>query len=314
MQTWKFSIKPDSDDGFDAFAKCKELGLVGIGWSHGYEEHQPSDYEEAKVLIKKQWGKSEINEIKKLFFEIQPGDHLWMQKDGHYYLCIAGAKKYIGREICEDFRRYDLGHAIDAKWLKVPDELVCGSIQRGIIAQRMIQKINLSYAEIDMSQHIANKLQENQNWFPKFNMSLLKEMIETIDEQSLFGIMSPDDVEDIVASKLQTEGWILIKSTCFRSKPKFEFSMTNREGNTGLVQVKSGYQPVNLPPRNYKEYLNEGNKIFLFTTHPDPYPGEKIQNIQCISKKDLIEWIKNHCPVLSPTIKLKLLLWGITAA
>lgn len=306
MQTWKFTIKPDSDDGFDAFAKCKELGLVGIGWSHGYEEHQPRDYEEAKELIKERWGKSEINEIKKLFFEIQPRDHLWMQKHGHYYLCVAGEKKYIGKEICEDFRRYDLGHAIDAKWIKVPDELVCGSIQRGIIARRMIQKINLSNAEINLNQHIEKKLKEDQNWFPKFNHNLVKERIETIDEQSLFGIMSPDDVEDVVASKLQTEGWILIKSTCFRSKPQFEFSMTNHEGKIGLVQVKSGNWPTNLPPSDYKQYLHEENKIFLFTTHPDPYPGEQIQDIQCILKRELIEWMKNHCPVLSPTIKLKL--------
>lgn len=306
MQTWKFSIKPDSDAGFDAFAKCKELKLVGIGWSHGYEERQPRDYEEAKELIKKKWGTSEINEIKKLFSEIQPGDHLWMQKHGHYYLCVAGEKKYIGREICEDFRRYDLGHAIGATWIKVPDELVSGSIQRGIIARRMIQRINLSNVEISLDQHIETKLREDPNWFPKFNLDIVKERIETIDEQSLFGIMTPNDMEDVVASKLQTEGWILIKSTCFRSKPQFEFSMINREGKSGLVQVKSGNWPISLPPIRYKEYLNEGNMIFLFTTHPEPYPGEEIQNIHCISKQELIEWMKNHCPILSPTLKLKL--------
>ena len=82
-----------------------------------------------------------------------------MQKYGHYYLCVAGEKKYIGREICEDFRCYDLGHAIDSKWIKVPDELVIGSIQRGIIARRMIQKINLSNAEINLNQYIEKKLQ-----------------------------------------------------------------------------------------------------------------------------------------------------------
>ena len=61
MQTWKFSIKPDSDKGFDPFLKCKELGMVGIGWSHGYEERQPKDFEDAKELIKKEWNTSRLS-------------------------------------------------------------------------------------------------------------------------------------------------------------------------------------------------------------------------------------------------------------
>jgi hypothetical protein len=102
MQSWKFTIKPDSEMGFDAFHKCKELGIVGIGWSHGYEQEQPKDYSHAKELIRKFWGGGDtINEVETLFFRIRPGDHLWMHRDGFYYLCIAGTKQYLAREICE---------------------------------------------------------------------------------------------------------------------------------------------------------------------------------------------------------------------
>jgi hypothetical protein len=310
MQTWKFSIKPDSDKGFDPFLKCRELGLVGIGWSHGYEERQPKDYEEAKDLIKKQWGAAEISQIHKLFYEIMPGDHLWMQKYGHYYLCVAGAKKFIGREICEDFRRFDLGHAIEAKWLKVPDELVCGSVQRGTIAQRMIQRIYLSEAETRLNQFIESNLNTNPSWFPVVDNAAVSRILDTIEEESLFGLMSPDDVEDIVASKLQTEEWILIKSTCFRSKPQFEFSMINNNGVTGLVQVKSGKQPSSLNPSEYREYLRGGNRIFLFTTNPTPYMGEPVDNVYCLARGEIIGWMKNHSMLLTPPVKLKLILHG----
>ena len=86
MQTWKFSIKPASDEGFDPFLKCKELGLVGIGWSHGYEQQQPKDFDEAQELIKKEWDVPDIPyQINTLFDEIKPGDHLWLRKNGHYY-------------------------------------------------------------------------------------------------------------------------------------------------------------------------------------------------------------------------------------
>lgn len=307
MQTWKFSIKPDSDEGFDPFLKCKELGMVGIGWSHGYEEKQPINFEEAKELIKKQKGPSDIpKQIYKLFDEIKPGDHLWMQKYGHYYLCIAGTKKYIGREICEDFRRYDLGHTIEATWIEVPDDLVCGSVQRGTIAQRMIQRINLSEAEVRLNRHIAANLSANPSWLPSIDIEAVSSVLNTTDQESLFGLLSPNDVEDIVASKLQTEGWILIKSTCFRSKPQFEFSMINNDGDTGLVQVKSGRWPSPLNPAEYEEYLRGNNKIFLFSTHPKPYQGERVENIICLAKSELIKWMKNHCNLLTPTVKLKL--------
>lgn len=306
MQTWKFTIKPGSDDGYDPFQKCKELGLVGIGWSHGYENQQPDNYEEAKNLIKSKWGKSEIKEVKKLFFGIKAGDHLWLQKKGHYYLCVAGSKQYLGRNICEDFRRYDLGHAIDAKWLQVPDELVCGSVQRGTIAQRMIQRIKLSSSEIKLNKLLEMKLTENPKWFPKLDLDCLSERVKQMDSNCLFGIMSPDDVEDIIALKLQTEGWFLLKSTCFRSKPQFEFSMTNCEGKTALIQVKSGRVPAALRPEKYKSHLTCNNMIYLFSTNPCPYPGEQFSNIICVDKNEIKQWVTLNHTLLSQTMKLKL--------
>jgi hypothetical protein len=310
MQTWKFSIKPDCEKHFDSFLKCKELGLVGIGWSHGYEELQPKDFEEAKELIKAKWGSSDIPQIHTLFFDIMPGDHLWMQKYGHYYLCIAGAMKYIGREICEDFRRYDLGHAIEAKWLEVPDELVCGSVQRGVIAQRMIQRIGMSEVESRLNQYIASNLNADRSWFPVVDSAAVVRCLDTIDEESLFGLMSSDDVEDIVASKLQTEGWVLVKSSCFRSKPQFEFSMVNPDGGTGLVQVKSGKCPNALTPSDYGEYLRGGKRVFLFTTHPTPYPGDPVNDVHCLTRGEIVSWMKAHPMLLTPTVKLKLTLQG----
>ena len=73
----------------------------------------------------------------------------------------------------------------------------------------------------------------------------------------------------------------------------------------GLTR-STGTGPISLPPESYKEYLNEGNTIFLFTTNTQPYPGEEIQNIHCISKQALINWMKEHSSVISPTMKLNL--------
>ena len=60
------------------------------------EEQQPKDFDEAKELIKKEWDSSDIPyQINKLFYDIKPSDHLWMQKYGHYYLNMGGEQKNI---------------------------------------------------------------------------------------------------------------------------------------------------------------------------------------------------------------------------
>lgn len=307
MQSWKFTIRPDSETGFDAFYKCKELGIVGIGWSHGYEQEQPRDYSHAKDLMRNHWKTDTIaREIDKLFSDMKPGDHLWMHRDGFYYLCIAGQKHYLAREICEDFRKYDLGHAIEARWIKVPDSLVSGSIQRGVIARRMIQKIDLSPVELLLNKYLQQNLEKDPAWLPTIDKAGLTDEIKKMTQDALFKLMSPDDVEDVIAAKLQTEGWILLKSTCFRSKPKFEFSMTNMDERVCLVQVKSGNRPDSLPPSEYEQYLNGANEIFLFSTNPEPYPGVCPQGIKCFTKEEVTQWMKSNYCLLSPTLKIKI--------
>lgn len=229
-----------------------------------------------------------------------------MHRDGIYYLCIAGTKQYLAREICEDFRKYDLGHAIEAKWLKVPDELVSGSIQRGVIARRMIQRINLQDVEVRLNLYLQQNLERDPSWFPTINNDTVEADIERMSQDELFGLMSPDDVEDVIAAKLQTEGWVLLKSTCFRSKPTFEFSMINGKGTVGCVQVKSGNWPDSLAPVAYEQYLTGHKEIFLFSTNSNPYPGTCPQGIKCFTKEEVVQWMKSNCQILSPTLKIKL--------
>lgn len=189
----------------------------------------------------------------------------------------------------------------------MPDELVSGSIQRGVIARRMIQRIYLRDVEVRLNIYLQQNLGKDPSWFPTVDKSSLSDKIERMTQDDLFGLMSPDDVEDVIASKLQTEGWILLKSTCFRSKPKFEFSMINTNERVGLVQVKSGNWPDSLAPSEYKQYLTGQNEVFLFTTNPNPYPGVCPRGIKCFSKEEVAQWMKSNYRVLPPRLKIKLL-------
>jgi len=306
MTTWKLTIKPDNIEGFDPFQLCQEKSLVGVGWSGAYKEKQATDIAEAKLLVEAEYQKWPYP-IKYLIEDVKQGDHIWLHKDGNYYLCKASDKIALGKEIDNDFINYDLGHARKVEWVTVPEIYVTGSIQRGTIAQRMIQRIWITEKEQEFHEILFGKLLKNPEWQPNINETTLKNKISKMKTSDLFSLMTPDDTEDIISAYLQSQGWILIKSTCFRSKPVFEFSMLNQNHETCQVQVKSGKHPNPLSPAEYEKYTGLQKTIYLFSTNRNPYPGPAIHGIKTIAHQEILKWIQKNIWAL--TIPLKHRLW-----
>ena len=306
MNTWKLSIKPDSKEGFNAFDFCKKNSYLGVGWSWAYEEENAKNTNDAKRLVTKKFNNWPY-QLRDLLESVKEGDHLWIHQQGDYYLCIAEKEIIFGRDISDDFRSYDLGHVRKAKWIKVPDIFVSGSIQRGTIAQRMIQRIHITQKEQEYSCLLADRLSEDENWRPSIDNILLQEHILKLNKFDLFSLMSPDDMEDIVSAYLQDQGWFLVKSTCFRSKPVFEFSMHNKDHKICNVQVKSGKYPDPLNPLVYKNFANDNNLVYLFSTNRDAYQGEQVPYVIPIKHEDIINWLTNN--LWSLTLPLKTRLW-----
>ena len=306
MNTWKLTIKPDSSEGYDPFSLCKDKSILGIGWAGAYTEKQASNINEAKLLVNEKYKKWPYA-IKYLIEDVKAGEHVWIHKYGKYYLCKAEDEIKFGKAIDDDFINYDLGHARKAKWVNIPEIYVSGSIQRGTIAQRMIQRILITEKEQQFHEILFDKLSDNQDWKPNISEANLSKLISNIQINDLFPLMSPDDVEDLVSAYLQSQGWVLIKSTCFRSKPVFEFSMLNSDNKFCNVQVKSGKYPNPLRPSDYSQFITDNNIVFLFSTNRDPYPGKSINGIFTISHKDILNWIIDN--VWALTIPLKLRLW-----
>jgi len=309
MNTWKFTIKPASEKGFNAFEFCKKNSYIGLGWSGAYAEKNPTNYDEAKPLLKKIYNKVPY-QVKHLLESVKENDHLWIHKAGKYYLCIAGKEILYGYDISSDLLKYDLGHIRKVEWLEIPEIFVSGSIQRGTIAQRMIQKIKISEKEQEYSILLAKELTKNIEWKPVVNDTKLQENLKLIDIYQLFSMMSPDDLEDIVSFYLQSKGWRLTKSTCFRSKPFFEFSMLNSKNEACYVQVKSGKNPNELPPVDYKNHVTDNSFIYLFSTNRDAYYGESVERVIPILHKELVQWLLRNIWAL--TLPLKTRLWLLT--
>ena len=307
MKTWKLSIKPESKKGVDPFDVCQKKSLIGLGWHHAFVEEHPSNFDQAKKLVERKWGKWPYS-LKYFLEDMQDGDHVWVHQNGNYHLCkVTGTDILYGKEIDLDYRDLDLGHARSATWIHVPDKLVSGSIQRGMIAPRTIQQIKVTQKDMKFNELIFEKLKADPNWLPRTDEEKLHQAISNISKAELFSLMSPDDIEDIVSAYLQSQGWILIKSTCFRSKPVFEFMMLNKHHETCHVQVKSGKRPDSLSPSKYQQYTANQETIFLFSTNPNPYPGSMHHGIKTITHHEIVLWIKTHLWAL--TLPLKLRLW-----
>ncbi len=305
MSTWKLSIKPDSQSGYDPFKLCKDKSLLGVGWSGAYESEQATNLVEAKRLVKSRYKKWPYA-VRKLLEDVKDGDHIWLHQQGHYYLCRANSEIVLGSEIDKQFINFDLGHARKADWVKVPELFVSGVVQRGTIAQRVIQKINISLSERKCHEVMFEKLTYDENWLPDIDELLLTEKISQLNMYELFSIMTPDEVEDMVSSFLQSEGWVLVKSTCFRSKPVFEFSMVNRKSETCYVQVKSGKNPDPLLPVKYKKFASDKTLVFLFSTNTNAYKGESVEGITCLPHHQMFTWLTENFWSMTSSLKLKL--------
>ena len=310
MNTWKLSIKPDSKTGSDAFKICKEKSLLGLGWHHAYITKHPVSLEESKELVIEKWNKWPY-QIKYLLEDVKAGDHVWLHQNGHYYLCeVIDDSILYGKDIDSNYADYDLGHARNAKWALIPDKFVLGSIQRGTIAQRTIQRILITEKETQFNKLLFKKFKDpssDQSWEPKIDITQLIRLMSMISFEEIFSLMSPDDIEDIVSAYMQSNGWILIKSTCFRSKPKFEFSMLNKSEEIAHVQIKSGNSPDPLSPEKYTQYATLTNLIYLFSTNKKPYPGKSVNHIYTIGHDEIYSWILENLWAI--TLPLKMRLW-----
>lgn len=303
MKTWKLTIKPKSKSGYDAFEVCRDNSLIGVGWSEACKESHSTNLEDTKKFYK---GKLPY-QIKYLMEDVEAGDHVWIHQGGHYYLCkVENNEMIIGKDIHKDFKKLDLGHARRAKWIEVSDVLVSGVVQRGTIAQRMIQRIHLEKFEEDYNEILYSKISENKKWIPNISENVLKKLGSNLSEENFYTQITTDDAEDIVSAYLQSKDWILIKSTCFRSKPEFEFSMLNKKREYCSVQVKSGKYPVSLKPICYKKYVSDNKFVYLFTTNDNPYPGESVEHVITISKEKLYDWVKNNICLLTRPLLLRL--------
>ncbi|NVK24439.1 MAG: hypothetical protein HWE10_05895 [Gammaproteobacteria bacterium] len=311
MKTFKLTIKPASKGKESAFDFCKDNGLVGIGWSAAYEEAVPDGTKKsAQNLLENKWGKVPP-QVKYFLNRPKVSDHIWLQKNGQYYLCKVTSPPIFINQLPQykvsKLRDLDLGHFYRANWVTIPRKYVLGSVQRGVIARRTIQAIKLKPYEYQYNDWLFRKFEREESVEQCFNLDAATQQLKALDVTQFFSILNDMEVEDLVSAYVQiTRKAVLLKSSTFKSNPDIEFQL-NAKDKTIFVSVKSG-QTIQLKPENFTKYLDGNTEVVLFSSATHPYVGDAIDGVCPLNKNDLFEWIKINIWALSQPCLMKILL------
>ncbi|MCZ6692181.1 MAG: hypothetical protein O7H41_21570 [Planctomycetota bacterium] len=303
---WKMTIKPHPEEGREPFEWCRKRGIVGVGWSYAYEGCSSVPKNPLRRLKRREKGRVP-QPVKRLSEEVSTGDFVWLQYKGKYFLCrVKKGEMLYGPEIGRSFLANDIGHARKVAWAEIREDLVPGIVQRALIVQRMLQRIRCSRSEIGMFRVLHRESKKKPGWKPAFNPSRMSRQIKSMNLRAFNAQMTPDDWEDLVALWLQSRGWMLIKSSCFRSKPRFEFRMVRAgsSARTAYIQVKTGARQ--LRPLEYEEDVGPETIVYLLSTAPEPYPGESVRGVKTLKPSELKTWVSNHPDLIPSTLGLRL--------
>ncbi len=103
MGTWKLSIKPDSQEGFDPFEVCKKNSLIGIGWSYIYENNNIKTKDEAYKVLSTE--KSFPQPVRILLDDVSTGDYVWLHQQGSFFLCkVENDEAVLGPSITKELK------------------------------------------------------------------------------------------------------------------------------------------------------------------------------------------------------------------
>ncbi len=291
MNVYRLHLKTDAvkrSSKRELVEYCLKENVLAIGWSYLYENKSNliEDFENYKYGFKLEKGK--IPSAIKYFDRIEENDLIWIRDlEGNYYLCRAKGK---ARAYC--VQRLDIGCVIDVEKIKISINAP-GKIVRSFIPGRIIQRV----ADRKMYNYSMRLFNE------KSKRKVYNSIAEGID---LFSMIHPLDLEELVFAYIQLNyDFYLSKNSISNgdSTIKIEGELYPRSKNnkfdSAVLQVKSGNSFIDV--NEYKSYLKEGKLVFLFFENENY--SEEIENIICLRKKDIINFVKEYKELLPDTLK-----------
>ena len=289
---YRIHLKPQNDKKENPFKFCKQKSIVGIGWPLDKENlekfKKESNFENYKKLVLEQYNKD--NGLKKVincYSEIEKDDLIWARdRDNIFYICRVTGKWEYSYE--NDNKVNDIFSYFSVEYVKVGTvEEVPGKVVNSFRANATLQRIH-GKSIFEMTKKIYNKKSNNK-------------LYEIKKIEDFLNFLLPEDVEEIVSLYLQLEkNYLIYTSTNKINTAKYEFVMISRDGKEKCcIQVKTGN--TTLDPENYIHLTENNVKVYLFTL--EGYKRENINNVICLKKEEILDFIKNNKEILPSRIK-----------
>lgn len=275
---WRLHIKTDGNRSHDF---CIRKNILGVGWpvktgknnldwgnyyDLGMEEYHNNDDRSWWPAVRAIYERMAINDL------------CWSRNPSGIY--------YLGRILSEasycatpEHIKEDVVNIRKCDWKKIEStDSVPGKIVACFRSPRTAQMIHDSKAGV-YSRYLWNKLSGQQTY-----------ETEHLDSADIFMMLDDEETENLLFLYLQAKGWHVMPHSRKKDTMRYEFFIANpQSGEKGITQVKTGNSVINRGEFS-QHYSNM--KVFLFQPR-NIYEGPTSENITCITKKELLEFLEN---------------------
>jgi hypothetical protein len=271
---------------------CLSKDLLGLGWGYRWRDDpapDPVTWDAYYRWAYDQWG-GKMGPVRTLH-DAEPDGLVWTRTmDGMYYL----AQFTDGWQYRDEprFDELDLNNTRPARIQQVgTDNLVPGSVVRSLSRPgTAFCRVNDDGAARYSALLWARLTGEEYAWSP------------TVDE-ILVSLLSPWDVEDLVAAYLQvTRGWLLLPSRLSSNTAAYEYVLIEPQtGNHYAVQVKTGTSTIfDLSTLAAAQNLDGW---VVYATDESVYRGRQPDHVDRLDAADLKQFMVDCPRALPPIIK-----------
>lgn len=277
MQLWRMNLKPESVQGVDAAAFCINQGVLGIGWRLDAPPASREDYWSRGEATFAKFGRSWSASANAVLYRMQTGDLVWTRDcRGTYFLGrISGDWEY---RATQEYQDADIINVRPCEWRKVGTmDYVPGAVINGFRAQATVQAV------YDVSATLYSQFLFADLSGEKFNN-------KGGDLPEVINLLSPDDLEDVVAVYLQVEhGYLMFPSTCKIDTMAVEcvFVAPETGARVGL-QVRSGQLVL-----DRKDYQDFEGLMYLFAAS-GIYTGSENPRCHCIPPSVIAKFMNEN--------------------
>ena len=310
MNVWRLQTNTESDTGEKSARYCIQNGIIAMGWSlKDAEMVDDTARQERDAIVTfddytafwvkydpyRTGGKVD-GSIKRLYWDVQEGDLVWIRTDGIYYLGRVTADSRWQFVCTPEAQYWDAGNQVThVEWVKVGGEgAVAGAVCTSLIRGHTLQRIHKDGVK-EYSQMVFNEAC-GRTVYPSPTL--------TRTANNFYSLISTDDCENLLCLWLYARyGYVAIPTTAKKSTELYECVLKDpKTGKNVYPQAKKGKKHL-----YYKDFAHLDGEVWLFTTEGTVSGDNLSGNIFVADPEELFRFVGE--PIARHLLPDNLLLW-----